>query len=238
MSSDLFATAAGLSSPPHAPESEIMPYLEDLADRIKSRSHIQESDNKAYWNLIDRVLAYAASAEQHIAEQQSRIKELENLSTTDELTGLANRRALKSHLQRVLSSASRHDETGVVAFVDMDFFKEINDQFGHDTGDLALKTVARILKENMRNTDFAARLSGDEFVFVLEKADIAQGKMKAELIRKTICETTLPVRGKEISLSASIGVASYDKDSKINSLLSEADKAMYKDKADRRKCGT
>ncbi len=238
MSSDLFATAAGFSSVQQAPESEIMPYLEDLADKIKSRSHIEEEGNGAYWNLIDRVLAYAASAEQHIAEQQSRIKELENLSTTDELTGLANRRALKSHLNRVLASAARHEETGVVAFVDMDFFKEINDQFGHDAGDQALKIVARILKENMRNTDFAARLSGDEFVFVLEKADIKQGKMKAELIRKTICGTTLPVRGKEISLSASIGIASYDKNSKINDLLSDADKAMYMDKAKRRKSGT
>ena len=236
MSADLFATAQNNYAANFHPEREIMPHLEDLALRIKTKDRLAEEDEDTnYWRLIDRVLAYAASAEQHIAEQQSRIRELENLSTTDELTGLANRRGLNEHLQRVIASARRHKETGIIAFVDMDFFKKINDRYGHDTGDMALRMVAQILKDNMRNTDFAARLSGDEFVFVLEKADIKHGKERAEIIRQAICKATLSARGETIHLSASIGVTSYDSESRAVDLISAADKAMYLDKGARRR---
>lgn len=236
MSANLFASAHDDYAANFRPEREIMPHLEDLALRIKTKDRQQEeAEDTNYWKLIDRVLAYAASAEQHISEQQSRIRELENLSTTDELTGLANRRGLTEHLQRVISSARRHRETGIIAFVDMDYFKKINDRFGHDTGDKALKLVAQILVDNMRDTDFAARLSGDEFIFVLEKADIKHGKERAEKIRQAICSATITARGETISLSASIGVTNYDCESSAADLISAADKAMYLDKGSRRK---
>ena len=236
MSANLFATAQDDYAVNFRPEREIMPHLEDLAIRIKTKDRLKSEDEDTnYWRLIDRVLAYAASAEQHIAEQQSRIRELENLSTTDELTGLANRRGLTEHLHRVISSARRHKETGIVAFVDMDFFKQINDRYGHDTGDLALKLVAQILRDNMRDTDFAARLSGDEFIFVLEKADIQHGKERAEKIRQAICDATISARGEKISLSASIGITDYDSESRAVDLISAADKAMYLDKGARRR---
>jgi diguanylate cyclase (GGDEF)-like protein len=230
MSGHQFATSSGNSTGIFSSDSEITPYLEDLASRLKTTTPEIETADNNYWGLIDRVLAYAASAEQHIAEQQMRIRELENMSTTDELTGLNNRRSLRNHLTRVLSRAKRHGDKGIVAFLDMNEFKEINDRFGHDAGDKALQNLAGILQKNLRDTDFVARLGGDEFIFVLEKADIDQGIERAKQIRDIICNSSMIIRGQKIILSASMGLAIYDDSSSYDTLLSAADDAMYRDK--------
>lgn len=81
-------------------DSQITQYLENLASSLKDTDREGPTGEDQHWKLINRVLAYAASAEQHIAEQKTRIRELENLSTTDELTGLNNRRGLLNHLNR------------------------------------------------------------------------------------------------------------------------------------------
>ncbi|OUR76452.1 hypothetical protein A9Q83_14720 [Alphaproteobacteria bacterium 46_93_T64] len=184
--------------------------------------------------MVDRVLAYAASAEQHIAEQQMRIRELEDLSITDELTGLNNRRALKAHMDRVLSASRRYGDMGVIGFLDLDNFKKINDTYGHDAGDHVLQSLSQILRENLRDTDYVARLGGDEFVFVLEKADTTYGLNRASEIRDIICQSEISLKRTTVKLSASMGLAIYDENSSFSGLLRSADKAMYEDKKFRR----
>lgn len=223
------ATATAISM-----DSDITPYLEDLASRLKDRNPTEKTENPVNWGLVDRVLAYAASAEQHIAEQQMRIRELEDMSITDELTGLNNRRALKSHMVRTLSAARRYGDMGVVAFLDLDNFKEINDTYGHDAGDKVLKALSKILGDNLRDTDFVARLGGDEFVFVLEKADTTYGLQRASEIRDIICQSEIKLNRRTVKLSASMGLAIYDENSTYDGLLKSADKAMYADKKYRR----
>lgn len=215
-------------------DSQITQYLENLASSLKGTDRKGPTGEDQHWKLINRVLAYAASAEQHIAEQKMRIRELENLSTTDELTGLNNRRGLRDYLTRAISSARRYTEAGVVAFLDLDNFKEINDTHGHDAGDLVLRQLAAILKSSLRDTDFIARLGGDEFVFILERADYAQGVARAYEIRKMLCDSLVPLKRGEATLSASMGLAKYDCESSFDYILKEADRAMYDDKKLRR----
>ncbi|MEH6402747.1 MAG: GGDEF domain-containing protein [Sneathiella sp.] len=215
-------------------DRDITPYLENLASRLKNSDLFEDQVDDRNWNLINRVLAYAASAEQHIAEQKSRIKELENLSTTDELTSLNNRRALEEFLTRSIGCAKRHDEQGVVAFLDLDHFKKINDKYGHNVGDEVLKKLAEVLKENLRGTDFVARLGGDEFVFVLHKADHKCGYSRAQEIRDILCNTKIKVANKTFDLSVSMGLSKYDGKSTYSAVLNAADSAMYADKRKRK----
>jgi len=234
MSGSFLAVAGEHLNTQISPDRDITPYLENLASRLKSSDLFEDQVDDRNWNLINRVLAYAASAEQHIAEQKSRIKELENLSSTDELTGLNNRRALQDYLTRTIGRAKRHKEQGVVAFLDLDNFKNINDKHGHNAGDEILKKLAEILLENLRGTDFIARLGGDEFVFVLDKADHECGFSRAKEIRDILCKTKVNIAGKTFDLSVSMGLAKYDGQSTYSAVLNTADSAMYSDKRKRK----
>ncbi len=210
-------------------DPDIGPHLEDLSSVLKSSLHQQTA--RRHWQLINRIIAYAASAEQHISEQQQRIRELEALSSTDELTGLANRRGLLDFMERLLASARRHREEGVLAYLDLNDFKGINDRFGHATGDRALCLLADLLKKNVRSSDFVARIGGDEFIFVLTHTNFENGRRRATAIGEAIAGATFSARGCDIRLTASIGVSAYDGDTKLDDILRKADEAMYEVKA-------
>lgn len=209
-------------------EAEIGAQLEDLSTVL--RTSLRRQAPAKHWQLINRVIAYAASAEQHISEQQQRIQELEALSTTDELTGLHNRRGLNDFMTRTLAMARRHGEEGIVAFLDLNDFKEINDRYGHDTGDTALRQFAENIQRNLRSSDFVARIGGDEFVFVLTRTNAENGRARALAIQREISATSISARGRKISLKASMGVVPYNGDSTFCDLIGAADNAMYENK--------
>lgn len=228
MSSSMTHISSVPTDHPPGFEAEIGSQLEDLSTALQSS--LRRQAPAKHWQLINRVIAYAASAEQHITEQQHRIRELEALSTTDELTGLHNRRGLQEFMTRTLASAQRHGEEGVVAFLDLNDFKEINDRFGHDTGDIALQKFAENLQRNLRSSDFVARIGGDEFVFVLTRTNTENGKARALAIQREICATSVPARGRKIFLKASMGVIPYTGDKSYYDLMKAADHAMYENK--------
>jgi diguanylate cyclase (GGDEF)-like protein len=209
-------------------EAEICTQLEDLSTVLKSNLRRQAAIKHS--QLINRVIAYAASAEQHISEQQKRIQELEALSTTDELTGLHNRRGLQEFMTRTLASAQRHGEEGIVAFLDLNDFKEINDRYGHDTGDIALQKLAENIQKNLRSSDFVARIGGDEFVFVLTRTNAENGRNRALAIQREVSAASISARGRKIFLNASMGVVAYNADSSYQELMKAADHAMYENK--------
>ena len=107
--------------------------------------------------LVTEMLNFAAQAEQRIAEQDARIHRLESLSMTDELTGLLNRRGFSFGLKRALQSARRHSEEGILAFIDLDNFKSINDTYGHEAGDLILRRTSLIRQKKRQSVRFFSR---------------------------------------------------------------------------------
>ena len=220
-------------SPPlalaHELTPELNPFVSDIGNRLMRsfRAVPVDADRLA---LIEKVLAFAATAEQQLAEQKQRIAQLEWMSQTDELTGLPNRRGFQDYLRRILAAAQRHGETGVMAYVDLDNFKEINDRHGHDVGDAALRHVARILSENLRLSDFVARLHGDEFALILVRTSPAQGAMRARRLQRLINETPLRHGSFMLSVQASFGIAAYGRETEPADLLRRADRAMYEEK--------
>ncbi|RMF69849.1 MAG: GGDEF domain-containing protein [Alphaproteobacteria bacterium] len=180
--------------------------------------------------LVARFLAYASAAEQALAEREARIRRLESLAQTDELTGLLNRRGLLQFLQRALASARRHRECGVIGYLDLDNFKGINDTHGHQTGDRLLRHIGRLIRMQTRLEDAAARVGGDEFVVVLARCSLRAGTRRLQRLRSTLAAR--PFRDGDIVIpaQASLGIVAFDGESSLDALLARADEAMYADK--------
>lgn len=210
---------------------DLNPYVGALANRLLGSFRDDGTPMTADgWALIEQVLGYAADAEQRIVAQTQRIAYLESLSATDELTGLANRRGFEQALGRVLASARRYDENGVIGFIDLDHFKRINDELGHEAGDLALRHVAQLLEANLRRADLVARLGGDEFLVLLVRTNLENGTRRVRILQSLLAASRISYQGQPIPLRASAGVVAYDCDSTAGELLRTADQAMYEEK--------
>ncbi|HEX5092916.1 MAG TPA: diguanylate cyclase [Burkholderiales bacterium] len=168
---------------------------------------------------------------QDITERKRREAEDRFLAHHDSLTGLPNRRLLDDRLRQALHLAQRRDARVAVMLVDLDDFKQVNDRFGHNTGDAVLREVAQRLSGCMRKSDTLARQGGDEFVVVIpELANEADCEVVAEKILRAL-EPPVPVEGDEVHLGASIGVSLYPADARDGeTLLRNADAAMYRAK--------
>lgn len=180
--------------------------------------------------ILSTALSYAAEAEQRIAELSARVAQLEAVTVTDDLTGLLNRRGFNDVMKRNLLSAARYDEEGILAYIDLDKFKQINDRYGHPTGDEVLRAVGRYLMQNIRATDYAARLGGDEFAILFVRAQHSPARERARSLVRGINKLVIETGKDDITLRASLGIAFYDGNAQADELLTRADRAMYVDK--------
>lgn len=180
--------------------------------------------------LLNRALSYAAEAEQRIVELSARIAQLENMTVTDEMTGLLNRRGFNATLHRNLLSAARYDEVGILAYLDLDGFKAVNDRHGHAVGDKVLRAVGRYIQQNIRATDYAARLGGDEFAILFVRATQVPARERARQLARGINKLTIACPTGRIAVRTSLGLVSYDGSTDAPALLERADRAMYADK--------
>lgn len=158
--------------------------------------------------------------------------ELIRLATTDGLTGLPNRGLLLDRLESALRRAERQGQCFALLFIDLDDFKEINDQSGHVSGDKALKEVAQDLATVVRDSDTVARIGGDEFAVLLDDCSgISKAREVSGKILKAI-KRSVEIDGKKYRITASIGIAVYPDDGEdTTTLLSHADASMYRAKA-------
>jgi len=149
-------------------------------------------------------------------------------AVTDGLTGLNNRRYFEEEAQKEVLRAQRQNNKFTIIGLDLDHLKRINDKFGHSCGDIAIKTIAEVLKRNARSIDIAARMGGEEFNLLLPGVDHKGGLIAAERIRKAIEEVNIDVIG---HITASIGVATFGEHSNnLNELMELTDQAMYSSK--------
>ena len=153
------------------------------------------------------------------------------LAHSDFLTGLPNRPLFYDHLRQAIAHAKRHNQKLALLFIDLDGFKLINDQFGHDTGDGVLQEVANRLRRNIRGEDTVARTGGDEFIVILNGiAQPADAAVVADKIIQALSEQYTTC-GNTCTLGGSIGISIFPDDSdEMETLVSYADDAMYKAK--------
>ena len=163
------------------------------------------------------------------AERDILVDKLQYLSRTDDLTGLLNRRALIEKLEDEVRRTQRYKTHLSILICDIDYFKEINDSYGHDTGDRVLQIVSNLFKESLRSIDIIGRYGGDEFLVILPETSMDAAKEIAERIRSTIDNFRWEREGKEaIRTTLSLGVAEFDIDKEtIDDLIKRADNALY-----------
>jgi len=153
---------------------------------------------------------------------------LEKLSQIDGLTGLHRRQVFNERLNEEFRRARMFHTVFSLLLADVDHFKTINDTYGHQSGDEVLKRVAKILKENIYETDFVARYGGEEFVIIFPQTEPAGVLRKAELMRSKINRESFVLGWHKIQITISMGVAHYPKDGQdMNSLIQTADQALY-----------
>lgn len=163
--------------------------------------------------------------------------EILKYATLDALTGFYNRRQLDERIKQETASAKRKNTSLCAIMTDIDFFKKVNDTYGHATGDLVLKTVAKIMRSHLREYDIAARYGGEEFAILLPSTNIKDAQIVAERLRSAVEKKVIDIekvntknKTREISVTISVGVYNYNPEDKAEDLLMKADKALYKAK--------
>ncbi len=173
------------------------------------------------WAYVLMVVGFLASV---LVEYQ---QHLSHLATIDPMTQLLNRRGLEASLQLTLARALREDAHTAAIAIDIDHFKQINDSFGHETGDNVIRLVADTLSRSCRGSDVVARTGGEEFLLVMPETSLDAARKVAERLRGAIAEHPLWVDGQRISLTISLGVAGCRGETSIDQLQQQADRAMY-----------
>lgn len=176
-----------------------------------------------------QLLEANATLEQKVQERTLALKEanleLEKLAHFDGLTGLHNRRAFNDYHAYLFEQLQRHEQHYAILLMDIDFFKQVNDSFGHDMGDHVLQSVASLLATAVRSTDFVARFGGEEFIVLLPSTALDGALAVAEKIRHSIENESII---EQHSITVSIGVSvSMQSDQDANEAIRRADKCLY-----------
>jgi diguanylate cyclase (GGDEF)-like protein len=198
-------------------------------DRVTGTLLVRSDDQSRVWQENELLLLRTVADQVTIAVSHARLfAQSQQQALTDGLTGCFNRRSFELQLEKDLHHATRTRQSLSLIMIDVDHFKRVNDSFGHDTGDVALRMIADGLREGLRGGDTASRYGGEEFTVILPQADLAGALLAAERLRVRIETTEFPRVG---TLTISLGVATFPlQASSRDSLVTAADRALYEAK--------
>ncbi len=188
--------------------------------------------HKATFHEQDGTVAGLIGAIIDITEQKTLEKKFQRLATYDDLTAIYNRREGRKQLRKLCKDAVRKQRPISVILLDLDDFKRINDTYGHDTGDVVLKTAAQCLDRYSRANDFVCRYGGEEFLIILPETSLTEAVMIAERYRKELQSLKIQITSDEdLGVTASLGVSQLDNEfTDREMMLKQADTALYKAK--------
>ncbi len=208
-----------------------------LAQRINMERHLRFEAQKL---MLDESERHNRELEERVSERTAELElanqRLNELSITDGLTGLKNRRYLDEALPREIARAERNTKPVSVVMIDIDQFKSLNDTFGHKAGDACLETLGRILASHVRTPDIAVRYGGEEFSLVFTDADLEGALRVVERLRVHVAQTSVPYGDVQLSFTISAGVATRSPGDAMgaDSLIQQADQGLYRAKTEGR----
>jgi len=207
--------------------TEVMPLLDpelEPGKRIKT-------DNKV-WEVNRTVLPSRRGSQEGVLVVAHDVTDLERLAREDILTGLLNRHSWNDAADTELSRLTRHGRYGSVIYLDLDYFKKVNDTYGHAAGDAVLKELGQILKAGVRRPDLVGRYGGEEFVLFLPESDTQGAAEVAERLRADLEAAVIEIGDEKIKITGSFGVAGslVTMGLSLETLVNQADKALYEAK--------
>jgi len=162
--------------------------------------------------------------------------ELDFAAKTDQLTGIYNRRYILRRIEEELVRFSKEACVFSLALADVDFFKKVNDEYGHEVGDKVLLMVAGMLKSSLRKQDVVARWGGEKFLVLLPETTSEQAQQLLEGVREQIAQTGLWDEERNIQVTVTLGIAAMQKGETIDAVMNYADIALYRGKKNGRNC--
>lgn len=175
---------------------------------------------------------FAVGMLRDVTQRKETERKLTLLATTDSLTGLFNRRCFLEKASRACKEAARYNSALSLVMLDVDHFKNVNDTYGHAAGDMVLKSLAQLLRSQVRDVDIVGRVGGEEFALAMPQTPLDAGRLMAERLRTAVQETAIDIQGDApVHVTVSLGLTCLrDKSDTLASLLKRADQAMYKAK--------
>ncbi len=203
----------------------------NINNRLQGIAMAISSEKNAFNQLhIHLIEVYLNQASESISKALLH-EEIKLMAFTDGLTGLYNHRRFQERLDEEIKRAERYGEPLSLILLDIDHFKKVNDTYGHPAGDAVLKKLAELIRKTVREIDFPARYGGEEFALIILKSKARDAEKIAERLRKTAEKTVIKTDNHEITVTLSLGIASYPEDAKTREeLIEKADQALYKAK--------
>lgn len=202
----------------------------DELRRLRLREQLIRTDGLETREKVIEWQVDLRQRQQHVQRLETTSRQLEKLSLEDALTGIPNRRHFEMYAGELLRSGAERGLPPCVALIDVDKFKQINDNFSHQVGDEVLKRIAQILRSHVREDDMAARLAGDEFVIVFKNAELPVAGQVCARIAQAVREFDWSTIATGLHSSISVGVATAQPGDTVESLTHRSDAAMYQDK--------
>ncbi len=224
--------ACDLSSLKHILESRLEGLLGTMDQHQQQRDAREQEVAAHLQGLAERV----AHMEQEAQGYREHLEEQRQKALIDPLTGLPNRAAWGERLAHEVEQWQLHGNLLLVAMLDLDHFKRINDGYGHLAGDKVLKIIATQLRKRLRPTDFIARFGGEEFVLLIPNTSMAIGLQLVEKLRAAIQACPFHFKGEPVTVTVSIGLAAFKPGDRSDQVLKRADEALYRAKNKGRNC--
>ncbi|MDX1334919.1 MAG: diguanylate cyclase, partial [Gammaproteobacteria bacterium] len=215
--------------------------LDTLKSSIRTRIDAIQSHMDAYRKMetereertsdeIKELSAQLDTFQSEVSTLHKKLEQAREAATQDALTGLPNRMAYDERIHEEIERSRRYQRPLSLAIIDVDFFKKINDKFGHPAGDKVLKILAEVFKKRTRDSDFVARMGGEEFMLVLTETSADDALAVTDKLRGVIEQANFHFRDTAVPVTVSCGITDYSEGDSVEELYSRADEALYEAK--------
>lgn len=218
--------AADLQGLKHVLENHLEGLLGTMDQHQKQRDEREQEVAARLQGLAERV----AHMEQEAMGYREHLEEQRQKALIDPLTGLPNRAAWSERLEHEISQWQQHGNTLLLAMLDLDHFKRINDNYGHLAGDKVLKIIAGVLRKRLRGSDFIARFGGEEFVLLMPATTLASGAKLLDNLRASVEACPFHFKGEPVTITVSMGLTAFKPGENSDLVLKRADQALYRAK--------
>lgn len=217
-----------------AVKSTVEHRLVRMSDQLVEHREAEERCLQEARQRIEQMQARVADLEEESSQLRETIQRKGEEALTDAVTGIPNRRAWDERIAGEFQRWQRHGTPLTLALLDLDHFSLINNDYGHQAGDKALRVIARLLERRLRRIDFVARFGGDEFVVLFPGTRPEAARVAVESLRARVESSGFHHKGEPVAITLSAGICGFESDDTIESVLERADQALYESKKNRR----